>query len=72
VAWQVEWLTPLKKIIVKNANTRAQGGEHLLVFAHLQRRWNLSGSDGFGALSGFGDFQEVKCIFSIDRMLILG
>jgi hypothetical protein len=42
--WQVEWLTPLKKMFVKNANTNAQGGEHLLVLEHLQRRWSLSGS----------------------------
>jgi hypothetical protein len=32
----------------ENANTHAQGGDHLLVLAHLQRRWSLSGREGFG------------------------
>jgi hypothetical protein len=52
---------------MKNANTRAQGGEYLLVLAHLQRRWSLRGNS-----AGFGDFREVKCIFSIDQTLISG
>jgi hypothetical protein len=36
----------------ENANTRAQGGDHLLVLAHLQRQWSLRGKDGFGAFCG--------------------
>jgi lipid-binding SYLF domain-containing protein len=35
----------------ENANIRAQGGEHLLVLAHLRRQWSFSGRDGFGTLS---------------------
>jgi hypothetical protein len=56
----------------ENANTRAQDGEHLVVLAHLRRKWSLSSRGEFGALSpsrraceaGFGAFMEVKCIFS--------
>jgi hypothetical protein len=59
-------------MIVKNANTRAQGGEHLVMLAHLRRRWSLSGREGFGFLSpsrraceaGFNAFVEVKRLFS--------
>jgi hypothetical protein len=36
----------------------------LVVLAHLRRRWSLSGRDGFGALSPFGAFMKVKCVFS--------
>jgi hypothetical protein len=46
-------------MIVKNANTLAHGGVHLLVLAHLQRRWSLRGREGFGV------FVEMKCLFSI-------
>jgi hypothetical protein len=49
--WQVERLTLLTKIIVKNANTLAHGGEHLVVLAHLRRRWSLRGREGFEFLS---------------------
>jgi hypothetical protein len=46
--------------------------KHLVVLAHLQRRWSLRGREGFGFLSpspraceaGFGVFMEMKCIFS--------
>jgi hypothetical protein len=40
----------------ENANTRAQGGDHLVVLAHLQRRWSLSGREGFGVV-GFRHFR---------------
>jgi hypothetical protein len=50
----------------ENANTRAQGGDHLLVLAHLRRRWSLSGREGLGsslppaelACAGFRRFRE--------------
>jgi hypothetical protein len=42
----------------KNANTHAHGDVHLVVLAHLQRRWSLSGREGFDA------FMEVKRLFS--------
>jgi hypothetical protein len=56
-------------MIAKNVNTYAHGDIHLVVLAHLRMRWSLSGRDGFGV--GFGDFREVKCIFYIDRTMIL-
>jgi hypothetical protein len=34
-------------MIVKNVNTHAHGDIHLVVLAHLRRRWNLSSRDGF-------------------------
>jgi hypothetical protein len=50
----------------------------LVVLAHLRRRWNLSGREGFGVLSpsrracergiqarDSGVFEEMKCLFSI-------
>jgi hypothetical protein len=60
------------KMIVKNANTRAQGGEHLLVLAHLRRWWSLSGREGLGsslppaelARWDLGVFEELKRLFS--------
>jgi hypothetical protein len=47
------------------------GGGHLLVLAHLKRRWRLRGREGFGFLSlsyqaceaRFGAFGKMKCIF---------
>jgi hypothetical protein len=58
------------KMFMKNANTRAQGGNHLLVLAHLRRRWSLSGREGLGpslslspaelASAGFRHFRGVK------------
>jgi hypothetical protein len=56
----------------ENTNTHAHGDVHLVVLAHLQRRWSLSGRVGFEILSpsrracsaGFSAFVEVKCIFS--------
>jgi hypothetical protein len=56
-------------MIAKNVNTHAHDDVHLVVLAHLRRRWSLSGKDEFGTLD---DFWEVKCIFSIDRTLISG
>jgi hypothetical protein len=51
-------------MIMKNANTLAHDGVHLVVLAHLRRRWSLSGRDGFGAGGEMHIFHEVKCIFS--------
>jgi hypothetical protein len=34
-------------MIAKNVNTHAHGDVHLVVLAHLRRRWSLSGRDGF-------------------------
>jgi hypothetical protein len=36
----------------KNASTHAHGDVHLVVLAHLQRQWSLSGRDGFNAFCG--------------------
>jgi hypothetical protein len=47
-------------MFVKNANTHAHGDDHLVVLAHLRRRWSLRGREGFG----FSAFQEMKCLFS--------
>jgi len=49
------------------------GCGHLVVLAHLQRRWSSKGREGFGFLSpfrraceaGFGAFEKMKHIFSI-------
>jgi hypothetical protein len=49
----------------ENANTHVQGGEHLLVLAHLRRQWSLSGRDGFMTLSDSGVFVEMKHLFCI-------
>jgi hypothetical protein len=57
-------LTYCLKNYCENANTHAHGDVHLVMLAHLRRRWSLSGRDGFGALSpshrtyeaGFGSF----------------
>jgi hypothetical protein len=43
----------------ENANTHAHDGVHLVVLAHLRRRWSLSGREGFGV------FEKMKCLFSI-------
>jgi hypothetical protein len=56
-----------------NANTHVHGGVHLVVLAHLRRRWSLSGREGFGFISPsrraceawFGVFKGVKRLFSI-------
>jgi hypothetical protein len=58
--------------VCENANTRAQGGDHLLVLAHLRRRWSLSGREGLGsslppaelARRDSALFGEVKRLFS--------
>jgi hypothetical protein len=48
----------------ENANTRPQVGEHLVVLAHLRRRWSLRGREGFGFLSpSRRAFVKVKFIF---------
>jgi hypothetical protein len=54
-------------MIAENVNTHAHGEVHLVVLAHLRRRWSLSGRDRFGTLSpscraceaGFGKILEV-------------
>jgi hypothetical protein len=59
-------------MIVKNANTLAHGDIQMVVLAHLQRRWSLSGREGFGILSpshracevGFDTFMGMKRLFS--------
>jgi hypothetical protein len=59
-------------MIMKNANTLAHGDIHMVVLAHLQRRWSLSGREGFGILSpsrracevGFDTFVGMKRLFS--------
>jgi hypothetical protein len=35
----------------ENGNTYAHGDIHLVVLAHLRRRWSLSGREGFGFFS---------------------
>jgi hypothetical protein len=35
----------------ENANTHAHGDVHLVMLAHLRRRWCFSGREGFGFLS---------------------
>jgi hypothetical protein len=63
-----EMLTPWKNIW-ENANTRAQDGEHLVVLAHLWRRWTLRrrwilrDREGFG----FDAFVEVNAYFPLHR-----
>jgi hypothetical protein len=56
-------------MIVKNANTHAHGGVHLVVLAYLQRRWSLSDRKGFGFFSqarrDLALFGEVKRLSSI-------
>jgi hypothetical protein len=51
----------------ENANTHAHDGVHLVVLAHLRRRWSLNSREGFGVLSAqdSGVFKEIKCLFSI-------
>jgi hypothetical protein len=44
----------------ENANTLAHDDIHMVMLAHLGRRWSLSGREGFG----FGAFVEVKRLFS--------
>jgi hypothetical protein len=59
-------------MIAENVNTHAHGDVHLVVLAHLRRRWILRGREGFGVLSpsrrvcsaGFGAFMEIKRLFS--------
>jgi hypothetical protein len=56
----------------KNANTLAHDDDHLVMLAHLRRRWSLSGREGFVFLSpsrlacevGFSAFLEMKRLFS--------
>jgi hypothetical protein len=43
----------------ENVNTHAHGDVHLVVLAHLRRRWSLSGREGFRV------FEEMKRLFSI-------
>jgi hypothetical protein len=65
-------------MIAENVNTHAHGEVHLVVLAHLHKRWSLSGRDGFGEFSkvfftvfsapdaGFGG---TRCSFSEHRTL---
>jgi len=56
------------------------GVGHLVVLAHLQRRWSSYGREGFGFLSpshracsaGFSAFEKMKGIFSIAPMEFFG
>jgi hypothetical protein len=58
--------------MIENANTHAHDDVHLVMLAHLRRRWSLSGKEGFGFLSpsrraceaGFSAFREMKRLFS--------
>jgi hypothetical protein len=55
----------------ENANTHAHGDVHLVMLAHLRRRWCLSDREEFRFLSlscraceaGFGAFVEIKHLF---------
>jgi hypothetical protein len=38
-------------MIAENVNTHAHGDVHLVVLAHLRRRWSLSGRNGFNEFS---------------------
>jgi hypothetical protein len=40
------------KMTAKNANTHAYGDVHLVMLAHLRRRWRLSGRDGIQRFCG--------------------
>jgi hypothetical protein len=48
----------------ENTNTLAQGCVHLVLLAHLQRQWSLSGREGFGRSGEVtkvsGVFEELK------------
>jgi hypothetical protein len=46
----------------ENTNTHAHGDLHMVVLAHLQRRWSLSGREGFGVS---GVFEEMKCRYGL-------
>jgi hypothetical protein len=59
-------------MFAKNVNTHAHGDVHLVVLAHLQRRWSLSGRDGVGSSVGFSYFSEVFFTVFIYRTLALG
>jgi hypothetical protein len=56
----------------ENANTHVHDDVHLVMLAHLRRRWSLSGREGFGFLSpsrraceaGLSTFWEMKRHFS--------
>jgi hypothetical protein len=71
VAWQVECLTPLEKNVCENANTRAHGGLHVVVLAHLLRRWSLRGGEVLGiplppaelARRDLAKFWRLQCTF---------
>jgi hypothetical protein len=43
-----EELTSRLKNVCENVNTHAHGDVHLVMLAHLRRRWSLSGREGFG------------------------
>jgi hypothetical protein len=57
-------------MIAKNVNTHAHGDVHLVVLAHLRRRWSLSGRDGFGTQARWDStlFRKWKRYFLSDQM----
>jgi hypothetical protein len=64
------------KMIAENVNTHAHGDVHLVVLAHLRRRWSLSGRDGFGTLppaklarQDSVNFQKCSSLFLVHRTL---
>jgi hypothetical protein len=67
-------------MIAENVNTHAHGDVHLVVLAHLRRRWSLSGRDGFRTLSpsyracevGFSKFLKVFFTILVHRTLASG
>jgi hypothetical protein len=50
-------------MFVENVNTHAHGDVHLVVLAHLRRRWSLSSA-------GFGNFSEVFFTVFVHRTLL--
>jgi hypothetical protein len=63
---------PFEENVCENANTLAYVVDHMVVLAHLRRRWSLSGREGLGpslpptelARLDSGIFEELKRLFS--------
>jgi hypothetical protein len=61
-----------KENVCENANTLTHVVDHMVVLAHLRRRWSLSGREGLGsslppadlARRDSGVFEELKRLFS--------
>jgi hypothetical protein len=61
-----------KENVCENANTLAHVVDHMVVLAHLRRRWSLRGREGLGpslpptelARWDSGVFKELKLLFS--------